>query len=401
MPFIVEIVVWFVLANFIMVLAFSMGYIGIFFFFLMIPLVARAIKATEQRRGAAVIAYLEQAVRLNLPLPPMLKAAQRSERGRLATRLGRLANSLATGVNMAAAVKFAVPELRGAPVAAIASAENLGRLPHTLQRLARHNNARNEIDETETHIIRVYPFIKVISLFFLVTLIMVFVIPKYETIFKDFGVRLPWVTQLMMDFARNFGDLLVFSITTALVIWAIIWAWRIIHPRTARLIVTGFTDRLLWHLPIAHGYARDRGLAEAFDLIADALHAGQPIDHAADEAANLHVNRVLQIRLGYFATWLGSGAALHTAARQSQLPPLVVEMLAPARSGEQVAEVFAFLARYYESRFSRTRLLLRGAAVPLMVLFFAFFVVWVALGMLMPMTDLINAIATPVMQWRI
>ena len=61
------------------------------------------------------------------------------------------------------------------------------------------------------------------------------------------------------------------------------------------------------------------------------------------------------------------------------MPGLVVEMLVPATSGEQVADVFDFLARYYDSRFSRTRLLLRGAVIPLTVFFFAVIVTFVAL----------------------
>jgi type II secretory pathway component PulF len=72
------------------------------------------------------------------------------------------------------------------------------------------------------------------------------------------------------------------------------------------------------------------------------------------------------------------------------LPGLIPEMLTPARSGEQAIEVMAFLARYFDARFSRTRVLIRAAAVPVMVFVFAIIVATIALAMLAPMATLIG-----------
>ena len=105
-----------------------------------------------------------------------------------------------------------------------------------------------------------------------------------------------------------------------ILLWGLAGVWRTIQPIAARLVINGITDRVLWGLPVSHRYVRDHSLAVTFDFIADALHAGQPIDHAVDQAANLHVNRVVQNRLGEFAVWLGSGTPLHSAARQSACP---------------------------------------------------------------------------------
>ena len=149
----------------------------------------------------------------------------------------------------------------------------------------------------------------VIAIIGLVSLICVFVMPKYETIFKDFGIRLPPVTQLMLDIARDAGPTLMLSMLVLILLWGLAGIWRMVQPTAARLVINGITDRVLWALPVSHGYVRDHSLAVTFDFIADALHAGQPIDHAIDEAANLHVNRVVQNRLGEFAVWLGSGTA--------------------------------------------------------------------------------------------
>src|SRR3712207_4841202 len=64
-----------------------MGYLCTIGLLFLLPLVTRAIRMVRRRGAAVAIAYLEQAVRLNLPLSRMLAAARQSERGLLAYRL--------------------------------------------------------------------------------------------------------------------------------------------------------------------------------------------------------------------------------------------------------------------------------------------------------------------------
>src|SRR4051812_19682728 len=83
------------------------------------PLSVRMVSLTRRRRGDAVITYLEQAVRLNLPLTRMIDAAQRSEEGALALRLAALSRQLHAGRTLAAAIEIAVPEVSSASTSAI------------------------------------------------------------------------------------------------------------------------------------------------------------------------------------------------------------------------------------------------------------------------------------------
>src|SRR5205085_9624302 len=88
------------------------------------------------------------------------------------------------------------------------------------------------------------------------------------------------------------------------------------------------------------------------------------------------------------------GKSVSDAAREAGLPRLVVGMLATtsARGAADAAGTFEFLARYYDGRFSRAAALLEGAMIPAMVFFFAFFVVSAALGMFIPLIDLLNRV---------
>lgn len=396
---ILETLFWIILAMFVLVIAAAMGYVGIFFIMMLFPLAVRVSAAMRRRRGAAVVSYLEQAVRLNLPLAPMIAAAQASERGRLAFRLGRFANTLEGGTSVSTAVRLSVPELAGEPAAAIEASENLGRLHHSLRRIVQRDTNRAALDATDVAFSRAYPFVMAALLCTACSMLLVFVIPKYESIFRDFGTQLPWTTQFMLDVARAFGDILVVLTFVGVFGWILLCIWRTVHPRSAAWVLRGTRDQILWRLPLAHGYVRDRGMAEAFDLIAEAMRAGHPLDRAVDEASRLLINVVLRNRLADFASLLSTGVSLESAARQAKLPELVSQMLAPVKNGEQAVDVIAFLARYYDSRFSRTRVVLQAALTPMTVAFFGFFVAWVALGMLMPLNALIVKISQMTYRW--
>src|SRR5687768_4859267 len=68
----------------------SLGVGGVPAAILILLAVAFMYRAARRSRAMTILGYLEQATRLNLPLPDMLLAAERAERGATARWLGRL-----------------------------------------------------------------------------------------------------------------------------------------------------------------------------------------------------------------------------------------------------------------------------------------------------------------------
>ena len=225
-------------------------------------------------------------------------------------------------------------------------------------------------------------------------MIMIFVIPKYETIFSDFNLELPAITNNTIAVARVAGPIVLAGVSAAVLVWTGLSLWQMFRPvRFSSVVGRGAIDRVVWATPVAHGIARDRGLADAFALIAGALDNGLPIERAFAEASNLEINRALQERFERWARGIAGGASLADAARAAPMPAVVAGMLVSARGPAAAAEVFRFLARYYHTRYSRTAALVQGATVPIVVFFFAAIVACVALAMFLPITTLIDHMA--------
>jgi type IV pilus assembly protein PilC len=361
----------------------------VFLFFLGLQIT----RVVRRRRGLLALSYVEQAVRLNLPLPRMLQAAERSESRRLAWRLERVRYRLAQGFPVGQALSDGVPEISTRTVAAVSASEGVGRLREGLRRVLDEERAAAARTIGRVDVYRTYPMLMILAIMAMISLISIFVLPKYEQIFKDFGMRLPPITIHTIRTAGQLAPVLLIVSGIVVLVWVGGLFWEAAHPRSLRAALSiGLLDRLRWYSPLWHAMHRDEGLAQVCALMADALAAGMPASRALAEASWLRINAVLRARIRDWAARINAGDALAEGAASAGLPKLVSSMLGTARGADGARDVFQFLARYYRSRFSRAALLLEAAVAPVTVLIFAVIVACVALSLFLPMMSLIDTL---------
>jgi type II secretory pathway component PulF len=381
----------------------AFGYFAVMAVIGLVPLILSIARLIRRRRAVIAISYLEQAVRLNLPLPRMLRAATQSERGVLALRLAALRQMLEEGYPVGMAVESAVPEVNDRDVSVITASERVGRLPQALRRLVRENalatSAENE-RATNVGFFRAYPLVMTASIGAAVSLYAVFVLPKYEQIMKDFGMRMPPVTRTTMNLVNDVGV----PIATLILLYVLIASGRSMEQvinagRMRKPMFRWLRDHIAWATPFLHGMERDRSLADAFELIAEALAASTPINRAVFEAGKLRVNVVVAKKLQHWFHELEAGQPIAQAARNAWLPRFVWGMLAQSGATASAADVFSFLARYYRSRFSRTAAVVEAAGVPLLTILFGIVVAFVTVSVFMPLVTMIQSLSAHAGRW--
>ncbi len=353
-------------------------------------LVAGAMLARGVRRARdlSVLHYLEHAIQLNAPLPAMLAAAERSERGAVRERLRRLRMRLEAGDAIALALTIATPALPRRITALVAAGESTGRLAAALRRVTAQRDFFPQFEPARAIFFRWYPLVLLVFCFGVVEALLLFVIPKYTRFTKEMGVAPPGMAFLDLSFERV--AMIVVPILGAVVL---LFCARM----TSQLFTPhGFAlgplrrpaDLLVWYTPIAGGVFRNRATADACHVIANALDAGLSINHAIVEAATNSANWMMERRLRNWARRTLAGADLATAARSAHLPSVLCGMLATAPG--EMQEVFAFLCRYYDGQFSRAITLLRGALIPAIAIGFGIIVAAIALNVFQPLVDVIN-----------
>jgi len=368
--------------------------------FIVLPSFDAMARDVRRRRATVILSYLAQAATLNLPLPRMLDAAQQSEPKQTSHRLRRLRDLLQDGAPLAAALPIAAPEVTPRAVSLIAAAERLGRLPQTLDRVVREQQNPPGGDPSRDAFTRWYPVLMTTAMSMLLMLILIFVIPKFEEIFKDFGLRLPPASRALINLGHGAFEYEFIPVLLVLFVLGVLGnAFRGAFggPGSSSAGRGEILDEILWRVPFVHGLQRDQGLADAFQTIADALRTGRPLPRAIEEAAQVRMNAVLRRRLLRWRTGMEAGMRADEAAHAAPLPPLVGGMIASGKGGDP-AEAAEFLAAYYGGRFSRARELVRAAIVPVLVLLFGALVLFLVAGMYQPILNLMDHLSAEAMK---
>src|SRR2546421_11856207 len=72
-----------------------------------------------------------------------------------------------------------------------------------------------------TPAVRAYPLFLVLAFLTAAGFILVFVFPKFQQIFKDFGIKMPAVTAALLEVSNDIGPILIIIAATALVLYIV------------------------------------------------------------------------------------------------------------------------------------------------------------------------------------
>jgi len=339
--------------------------------------VTRLIGYRDREQSSLVLAYLEQAVRLNLPLPQMLLAAEASERGTLAIKIHQLLARLETGEGIANAVSKAVPGTSVRTLGLLGAAERIGQVGAELNRLVREQQKPPERSVAERSLIRCYPLFMAMAVTCILGMLMVFVVPKFQQILRDFRTPVPPITQAVINAVYLLGS------NT--------WLQLAIELTAAAAIIQSMRLRVGLRKP-AIRFTTSRHYADVCHVIAESLEAGLPLDSAMRSAGELAISVSLRQRLRRWADGIEQGAPVAQAAGDAGIPGLIAGLTNTSDTAS-AAEAFTFLSRYYAAKFSRLMTALHAAVVPAMVLFFGVIVATIALAMFMPLITMIDGLS--------
>lgn len=404
-------IIGFVIAGVCYATAFAMTFLGLVFLLtrpgwvlapFVVVLAAGVVARSRRRQASVLLAYIYGAVRLNLPLPPMLRAAAANERGRASASLEGLADQLEGGATLSGAMAAAAPEVPLRHVSLIETGERTGRLLAVVTRLLAVDRRTDNRQSHQVGMMWTYP-LAVLSTVMLVMLgLMIWVVPKFTEIFEDFGATFPPATALLVNFTRWLGGPVLGTHTAGHPVywWAPVMVWvLVVILLIVTLLVAGrmrwgvaIVAPVAWFVPVWGRIERDRGLGDALHLMEQAVAAGATLPEALEEAARLRVNPMLRRRLRRWAERVAAGEDAAEAARAAGMPSLVTGLVATGAASGSLPQTLDFLHRFYDARHGRAEALLQAAVTPVTVLLLAVLVGWIAVAMFTPLVALMESV---------
>jgi type IV pilus assembly protein PilC len=228
----------------------------------------------------------------------------------------------------------------------------------------------------------VYPFVVFVFVLSLTTFLMVFIVPKYQRIFQEFGEHLPVVTEALISTAGWFSEELLLSPPALLFGLAAVAA--VLGNPTVR-----------WYTPFLGRLYRWEVQAQVLRTIGRLLTAGRTVPQAlAFLADSADLPQVVRRRLATAMTHTQRGDPLDAALeRAGLLPPPMAPLV---RSAERVRTLPWALGELGDHLAGRAFRLVRRVSLivaPLLVAALGAVVGFVALAMFLPLIHLLTRLS--------
>lgn len=269
----------------------------------------------------------------------------------------------------------------------VGSGEASGALDIVLVRVADYmeEHARNV---AKVRAVMTYPILMLFVAGAIVFLIFTQAVPRLRVLFEGMGKALPPTTRALIAIGDFLGS--YWWILAALMVGALFAFQRYGKTDSGRLRIDGWKLKV----PVAGELLLKVAVARFARTLSTLLASGIPILKALDIVHNVVANRVLGDAINEARTSVEAGASLSGPLRAAGIfPPILIHMVSV---GEQSGELEAMLSKVadgYDGEVETSMLKLTSLMEPMIVLFMAGIVVFIALAILQPILQL-NSIAT-------
>lgn len=228
----------------------------------------------------------------------------------------------------------------------------------------------------------------VLSVALLVALIMlIFVVPVFQGVFKDAGVELPAFTQMIVtasDFMQHYWLLVLVIVVGGIA------AIVITYKRSTK--VAQFVDRMSLKIPVIGNILRQSAIARFARTLGVTFHAGVPLVEALDAVAGATGSVVYGNAVRRMRDDIAVGHQLQLAMRQTGLfPNMVTQMVAIGEESGALDSMLFKIAEFYEEEVNNAVDTLSTLLEPMIMVIIGVLVGGMVVGLYLPIFKLAGA----------
>jgi type IV pilus assembly protein PilC len=301
-------------------------------------------KAIKQKDIAVFTRQLSTMMRAGVPLIQSFDIVARGSTNPKMTRLlTDIRSDVETGTSLSAAFRKHPLYFDALYCNLVEAGEAGGILETLLDRLAVYQEKTMAI-KNKIKSALIYPVAVLVVAFIVLTVIMIFVIPAFEDVFKSFGADLPAPTLVVIAMSKFFTTYwyLIFSILGG-GIYFFMQSWR----RSVKM--QKFMDRLLLRIPVFGDLVNKSSIARWTRTLSTMFAAGVPLVEALDSVGGASGNAVFAEATEKIQKDVSTGSALTTSMQATGIfPVMVLQMCAIGEESGSLDAMLGKAAEFYE-----------------------------------------------------
>ena len=265
----------------------------------------------------------------------------------------------------------------------IASGEQSGALDAIFDRIAIY---REKAEELKSKIKKAlfYPATVCFVALAVTAILLLYVVPEFDKIFKSFGAELPAFTRMVINLS-NIVQAYWYFLTGGLIALTFVY----IHSYRRMESVRDGTDKFILRLPIVGGILQKAALARYARTLSTTFAAGLPLIDGLVAAAGSSGNAVYRKAILSVRNEVMSGMQMHVAMRTTEVfPEMVIQMIMIGEESGSLDDMLSKVAGIYEQQVDDAVDALSSMIEPLLMVVLGILVGGLVIAMYLPIFKL-------------
>ena len=347
------------------------------------------LSRVKPKQLTAFTRQLATLVNAGLPLLRGLQVLGRQEKNPALKRaVSEMAQSIEAGSTFAEALSQHPRIFNKLFVNMVKAGEIGGVLDVVLQRLAEFMEKAQKIKGKIVSAM-VYPVVVLIMATAIVTLLMVFIIPKFQDIFRDLlEGEVPALTQFVMTVSQTMTRRLPIVI---IVIVALVIVLKLIgKSRIGRYAI----DRIKLSIPIFGGLNRKTAIGRFTRTLGTLMTSGVPVLQALNIVRDTVQNEVISRAISLIHDNVKEGENMAPPIQASgAFPPIVVSMVEVGEETGELPEMLMKIADSYDDEVDNTVAGLTSIIEPILIICLALVVGTIVIALFLPLVSIIGKLS--------
>ncbi|MCH1921617.1 type II secretion system F family protein [Shewanella sp. A3A] len=313
--------------------------------------------------------------------------ARGHEKPRMRTLLGTILADVQSGIPLSDALRPHRIYFDDLYVDLVAAGEHSGALDTVFDRIATYKE-KAEALKSKIKKAMFYPAAVIVVAIAVTTLLLLFVVPQFEDIFKSFGAELPAFTQLIINISRAlqatwylfFGGIIIG-------IWSFVRAHRNSQKFRDKI------DELVLKIPVIGDILHKGAMARFARTLATTFAAGVPLIDGLESAGGASGNAVYRKAIANVRTEVMAGMQMNVAMRTTKLfPDMLIQMVMIGEESGSLDNMLNKIANIYEMQVDDAVDGLSSLIEPMMMVVIGGLVGSLIVGMYLPIFQLGNVV---------
>jgi MSHA biogenesis protein MshG len=268
----------------------------------------------------------------------------------------------------------------------VAAGEQSGSLDQMLGNLADHLEAEIET-RADVRTALMYPVIVISVLCAAISVLIVFVVPRFTDFYSGFGAELPLPTRILIATSDLFSK---YGLLAPFVLAGLGYGFlRLVRTRIGRSVL----DRALLRTPLVGHMIETAITLHTVQILGLSCRAGVPLLESLRVIATSTGNGVIRSRIEAVTAQVTAGSTLADSMEAAGcFPPSARQMMASGEATGSLERSCFVVAKHFKKELHYLTKNLAIFIEPLLTLFLAVIVLFIALAVFLPMWDLVKVV---------